>query len=225
MPRVPSVCADKASDARFTQFVRTHAISTTVALVPELSLHLAREPFEIFQAAEDVGAERPYWAFAWSGGQSLARWLLDHPSEVAGKRILDVGAGSAVSVIAAMKAGARSGIANDTDRYGCAAARLNADANGVALSWSATDLLATEPDADLIIIGDLFYEPELAIRVTSFLERAVHSGTTVLFSDRATAPRPPLLFEMIAEYEAPLTPDLHIDYMETARIWRLAGRV
>jgi predicted nicotinamide N-methyase len=216
------VAMTEPDDTRCTRFVRENTVPISPALLPELTLHLARQPFEIFQAAQAIEAERPYWAFAWTGGQGLARWLLDHPAEVVDKRILDVGAGSALAVIAALQAGARSGLANDTDPHACAAARLNATANSVELAISAADLLGGEPDADLILIGDLFYEPELATRVTGFLERAARRGTTVLFGDRATMQRPPLSFEMIAEYTAPLTPDLQIDYVETARIWRLA---
>jgi predicted nicotinamide N-methyase len=225
MPRDFRGAPIEPEDTRFARFVRDNTVLTSTALLPELSLHLARQPFEIFQAAQAIDAERPYWAFAWTGGQGLARWILDHPAEVAGKRILDVGAGSALSVIAALEAGAGSGIANDTDPHAAAAARLNAAANGVDLAISTADLLGGEPDADLILIGDLFYEPELAARVAGFLERAARRGTTILFGDRATMQRPPLNFEMVAEYTAPLTPDLQIDYVETARIWRLSGRV
>ncbi len=223
MPIAAPSLARPADDARSMRFVRDHTTLTAVALVPELSLHLARQPFEIFQAADDIKAERPYWAFAWSGGQGLARWLLDNPSAVAGKRVLDVGAGSGLAAIAALKAGARSGEANDTDVHAAAAARLNATTNDVALTTTTTDLLGADPHCDLLIIGDLFYEPELAARVSTFLERAARRGIPILFGDRSTAQRPPLTFELLAEYEAPLTPDLQIDYIETARIWRLAG--
>jgi predicted nicotinamide N-methyase len=223
MPQDLSVPPIEIDGNRFTQFVRAHTTPMRSSLAPEMILHLAQQPFEIFQAAETFEGERPYWAFAWSGGQGLARWLLDNPGEVVGKSVIDIGAGSGLSVIAAMQAGARAGTANDTDLLACAAAAINADANGVDLTVTADDLLGTDPDADLILIGDLVYEPELVTRVTGLLERAARRGTAVLFGDRSTARRPPLGFELIAEYQAPLTPDLQIGYVETARVWRLAG--
>lgn len=210
-----------SSAKKDADFVRKHADVVRTELLPEIALHLARDPFGIFLAAEKIKAERPYWAFAWSGGQGLARWLLDNPAGVAGKRVIDIGAGSGISAIAALKAGAASAIANDTDAISCAAATLNAAANNVPLAISRDDLLADEPDADLILIGDLFYEPELVTRVTAFLARAARRGMPVLFGDRVTARRPPVEFELLEEYAAPLTPNLEIGYVETGRVWRL----
>lgn len=203
-------------------FLALETEPTTLDLVPEITLNLARETYSIFQSAEDSGADRPYWAFAWSGGQALARWLLDNPGEVAGKRVLDVGAGSGLTTIAAVMAGARVATANDTDPLACAAAQLNAALNGVTLTTSTEDLLATSPQADLIFIGDLFYEPDLVTRVGAFLERAARRGTRVMYADRATARRPPVPMQLVAEYRAPLTPPMEIDYVERARVWRLS---
>lgn len=204
-------------------FVRQHTERSRTALLPEITLHLASEPFGIFHAAEQIAAERPYWAFAWSGGQALARWIIDHPEAVAGRSVLDIGAGSGLGAIAAIQAGARLAVANDTDTIACAAARLNAAANSVDLAISAADLLGTEPEADVVLIGDLFYEPELATRVTAFLERTLRRSATVYFGDRATSRRPPVALDLVAEYDAPLTPDMEIAYVERARVWRIAS--
>ena len=204
-------------------FVRRHTEPVRIALLPELTLNLAREPFGIFEAAERIAAERPYWAFAWSGGQALARWIMDHGEAVAGRRVLDIGAGSGLGAIAAVHAGARLAVANDTDQIACAAARLNAATNGVDLTISGDDLLGAEPDADVVLIGDLFYEPDLVTRVTSFLERTRRRSATVYFGDRATSRRPPIALDLVAEYDAPLTPDMEIDYVERARVWRVAS--
>ena len=193
-------------------------------LVPEITVHIAREPFGIFQEAEKVKAERPYWAFAWSGGQALARWILDNPDEVAGKRVHDIGSGSALTAIAASRAGAARVIAADTDHLACAAARLNAAANRQDVTVTADDLLGEDIDTDLIVIGDLFYEPELVTRVSAFLERAQKRGTTVLFGDRVTSRRPPVELEQVAEYAAALTPHLEIGYIDQARVWRVRPR-
>ncbi len=207
--------------AACTAFVREHAEPMQPPLVPELELLLAKQAFDIFHHAERFQGDQPYWAFAWGGGQGLARWLLDNPAAVAGKRVLDVGSGSAIEAIAAMKAGAAFAVANDTDLVSCAAAALNAAHNGVALEISSADLLGTEPDTDVILIGDVFYLPDLVTRVDAFLERAMRRGTTVYFGDRATARRPTVPMTLLAEYRAPLTPELEIGYIETSRVWRL----
>jgi predicted nicotinamide N-methyase len=202
-------------------FVLQHAEPMRPALVPEIELLLASEPFAIHQAYHDFAGVIPFWAFAWGGGQGLARFILDNPHEVAGKRVLDIGAGSAIEAIAALKSGARSALANDTDPVCAAAAAINAAANGVALDISGEDLLGADPEADLILIGDVFYLPELATRVNAFIERARKRGVAVLFGDRSTTRRPSMPMTMVAEYRAPLTPELEIGYVEISRVWRL----
>ena len=134
----------------------------------------------------------------------------------------DIGSGSALTAIAARRAGANRVIAADTDPMACAAAALNATVNGAEIETSVDDLLGSDLDTDVILIGDLFYEPDLVTRVSGFLERAARRGTSVLFGDRATARRPPLGFSAVAEYSAALTPHLEIGYVDQARIWRLA---
>ena len=208
------------ADAR--AFVLAHTEQLRPELVPEILLYLAKEPFDIHQDAYELCGDIPFWAFAWGGGQGLARYILDNPGVVAGKRVLDVGAGSAIEAIAAMMAGARHAIANDTDVVSCAAAALNAELNGVALETAAEDLLASDPDVDVIFIGDVFYLPELATRVEAFLERACRRGARVYFGDRTSTRRPSTPMTLLAEYRAPLTPELEIGYIETSRVWRLA---
>ena len=203
-------------------FIAATTQVTHTRFVPEIALRLAIEPYRIWQSADEIGAERPFWAFAWPGGQALARWLLDHPEEVAGRRVLDLGSGSGLTTIAALQAGAHSATANDTDPIACAAADLNASLNDVVLETNSDDLLGGDSDADLILIGELFYEPEMAMRVTAFLERARRRGAGVLFADRTSIRRPPIDLRLVADVVAPLTPDLEIGHMEKARIWRLA---
>lgn len=192
------------------------------ALVPEIELYLAKEPFDIHQDAHALCGDIPFWAFAWGGGQGLARYILDNPRTVAGKRVLDVGAGSAIEAIAAMLSGASSAVANDIDPVCAAAAALNAEANRVALEVSTVDLLGTDPDADVVLIGDVFYLPEIATRVEAYLERARRRGAAIYFGDRTTTRRPSVSMTLLAEYRAPLTPELEIGYVETTRVWRLA---
>lgn len=202
-------------------FVLEHAAPMRPELVPEIALYLARQPFEIHQEAYELCGDIPFWAFAWGGGQGLARWILDNPQTVSGKRVLDIGSGSAIEAIAAMKAGAASATANDIDAVCAASATLNAEINGVTLIVSTDDLLGTDPLADVIFIGDVFYLPELAARVEAFLERAQRRGAVVYFGDRASTRRPAVPMTLLAEYRAPLTPELEIGYVETSRVWRL----
>jgi predicted nicotinamide N-methyase len=213
------------SGTDLADFVRQHTVETRVALLPGLRLFLADDPRGIFQDAAEL--ERPgtrwppYWAFAWPGGQALAAHLLAHRKLVEDRRFIDIGSGSGIAAIAALLAGARSALAVDVDPLAEIAARLNAQANGVSLATTTDDLLGRPIDADVVLIGDLVYEPELMSRVTGFLERARRSGAVVLLADRTTARRPPLPFELLAEYVAPVTPWLEEGHFERGRVWRL----
>jgi predicted nicotinamide N-methyase len=208
-----------------TAFVSANTELIAVPLVPEITLHLATDPRGIFQQASDFCDEgigsRPYWAFAWPGGQGLARYILDNPHLVAGKAVLDIGSGSGLAAIAALKAGAVSALAADTDPLADSAAVLNGKANGVGLASTTDDLLGLDPHADLIIIGDLVYEPDLHIRVGAFIESAHRRGVPMLYGDRTTARRPRQDFELLQEYEAPLIPALVENFLERSRVWRL----
>jgi predicted nicotinamide N-methyase len=208
-----------------TAFVRDNTSLSSMPLVPEITLHLATDARGIFQNASDFSNEgigsRPFWAFAWPGGQGLARYILDNPECVAGKVVLDIGSGSALGAIAAMKAGAKSAVAADTDPLADSAAVLNGIVNNVVITSTTDDLLGLDPNADLIIIGDLVYEPELQIRVGAFIESAHRRGIQMLYGDRTSARRPRSDFLMLQEYEAALIPSLVEDFVERSRVWRL----
>ena len=155
-------------------FITTNAALIAPPLVPEIALYLATEVVPLWRATEDelaeIGVPPPYWAFAWAGGQALARYLLDHPETVAGKRVLDIGAGSGLVAIAAARAGATSVLAADIDAFSIAAIRLNAAANGTIIAVTQDDLIGTEGDWDVILVGDLFYERPLAERLLAWLK-------------------------------------------------------
>lgn len=210
-------------DTRHDAFILAQTELIAPPLVPEIQLFLAASAYEIFEAAygSDPDGLRPYWAFAWPGGQALARHLLDHRGLVAGKRVLDLGAGSGLGAIAAMKAGARLAIAADIDPVSAAACRLNAAANLVSVDATTDDLLGRDVDADVILVGDLVYEPELKDRVGTFLSTHVRRGITIFYADRTTARRPPGTFRLLAEHTAALTPALEDGYTERARVWQL----
>jgi predicted nicotinamide N-methyase len=206
-------------------FIAAHTELIAPPLVPEVRLHLAADPRGIFDAAHaamsDELSARPYWAFAWPGGQALARHLIDNPHLVANKRILDLGAGSALCAIAAMMGGARSATAVDIDPLSAAAGQLNAAANGVALTVTTDDLLGREVDTDIILIGDLVYEPDLKDRVGLFLAAHVKRRIPIFYADRTSARRPPGNFRLLAEHDAPLLPAMVEGFMERARVWQL----
>src|SRR5437763_754488 len=170
-------------------FVRQNTAITAPPLVPEIRLHLATEVTPIWQATEESlacnGLPPPFWAFAWAGGQALARYVLDNASLVAGKRVLDLASGSGLVGIAAMKAGAREVTSADIDRFAGAAAEINARANAVTLTACADDVLRTETSTqwDTILAGDIFYERDTAELAFAFLARQAKGGATILIGD------------------------------------------
>lgn len=214
-------------------FVRSQTVAIAPHLVPEIELYLAGESHRIFEATRlfqehhaEAAAYPPYWAFAWPGGQAMARHVLDTPGLVRGLRIADIGAGSGIAAIAAVKAGASHVQAIDVDPLAATAIALNAELNGVAaaIAPSTEDCLAALPTVDLILISDLVYEPELAIRVGAFVERALAAGLPVVIGDRLSARRPARGFVEVARYEAPLTPPLLDDEAEQGRVWHCQPR-
>lgn len=195
-------------------------------LVPEIRLYLAEESLPIWQRTEDELGEMnvppPYWAFAWAGGQALARYLLDNPALVAGKSVVDLGSGSGLTAIAAKRAAAASVLAADIDALALAAVRLNAALNGVEIQVTRDDLLAAAPSpADVVLVGDLFYERGLAARVTAYIQAAAAQGAQVLIGDPKRSYFPAGLFELAAEYQVPVTRELEDAEIKRTSVWRL----
>lgn len=195
-------------------------------LVPEIHLHLAEESLPIWQKTEEELGEMnvppPYWAFAWAGGQALARYLLDTPGPVDGKSVVDLGSGSGLTAIAAKRTGARSVLAADIDALSCAAVRLNATLNGVEMAVTGEDLLARAPDPmDVVLVGDLFYERELAARVMAYIERAAEAGALVLVGDPQRSYFPAGRFTQAAAYQVPVTRELEDADIKRSAVWRL----
>ena len=159
-------------------------------MVPEFKLWLASEYVPIWQATEawleEQNIDPPYWAFCWPGGQAIARYLLDNPEQVRGKRVIDFAAGSGVSSMAAARAGAASVLANDIDALSLVAARLNAKANGLSFEVSVEDWLAGPdgaPAADVVIAGDVCYERDMSARALAWLRSHARLGRLVLLGD------------------------------------------
>lgn len=183
-------------------FIQARLPLEPVPGVQEVRLHRAGPRSGLMRLAEtDPDFGSPYWARPWGGGLALARHVLDHPDVVAGKRVLDLGAGSGLVAIAAALAGAGEVRAVDVDPYAVAAARLNADANGVTMAVARADVLdGAPPDVELILVGDLFYDPALAARVEPFLRRCLAAGIAVLIGDPWRAPLPAERLNVVAEY-------------------------
>jgi len=210
-----------------SDFIRANTELTAAPLVPEIRLHLAAESLPIWRKTEEelgqMNVPPPYWAFAWAGGQALARFILDNRQLVAGRRVLDLGAGSGLVSIAAMLAGAAQAIASDIDGLALAAIQLNAEANGVGVETTATDLLASAPDgAEVVLVGDLFYERALAERVLAFVEAARQGGAEVLVGDPRRSYFPGDRFRQVALYSVPVTRELEDAEIKRSAVWRLA---
>jgi predicted nicotinamide N-methyase len=197
-----STIIDTALSPHILQFIRANFPVTPVASVPELCLHKAGPKSALWRLAEmDEDFATPYWAYDWGGGLGLARHILNYPKIVAGRAVLDLGAGSGIVGIAAAKSGAKRVIAADTDRYAIAAIDLNATANGVAIAALCDDLTAGSPPAvGVVLVGDLFYEQDLAGRVTAFLDRCLQSNIDVLIGDPWRAFLPRTRLHLLAEY-------------------------
>ncbi len=205
-------------------FIRANTTLTTPPLVPEIRLHLAEESVPIWQKTEEELGEMnvppPYWAFAWAGGQALARYILDHRQRTAGKRVLDLGTGSGLTAIAAKLAGAATVLAADIDAYALAAVRLNAETNGVLVETTAADLLSTAPGCfDVVLVGDLFYERQLADRVLAFIVAATDGGALVLVGDPQRNYFPKGRFRLAAEYEVMVTRELEDALVKRTAVW------
>lgn len=208
-------------------FIRANTRLQAPPHAPELTLWLADEVTPLWRRTEEelaeLGLPPPFWAFAWAGGQALARWLLDHPDEARGRRVLDFATGSGLAAIAAAKAGAARVTASDVDPFCRAAVALNAEANGVTIAFVDADLLeAPPPDAlDLILAGDVFYEAPMAERVVAWLQAARARGMRVLVGDPGRSYFPKSGLEKLATYEVATTRELEDSEVKRTGVWAL----
>ncbi|HVY84265.1 MAG TPA: 50S ribosomal protein L11 methyltransferase [Caulobacterales bacterium] len=206
-------------------FIRANTRVLAPPHVPELRLHLADDAVALWELTEEelgkLGLPPPFWAFAWAGGQALARYLLDHPDAVVGRTVLDVASGSGLVAIAAMKAGAATAKAVDIDAFATHAARLNAALNAVAIVTSAEDPIGAPAMAETILVGDLFYDRDLAPRVFDWLLELEAQGKQVLIGDPGRAYLPKHKLEKVAEYDVPVTRALEDAEVQRTAVWKL----
>ena len=207
------------------RFVRENTALTTPPLVPEVRLHLASEVVPLWRKTEEElaaqGIPPPYWAFAWAGGQALARYLLDNRAEVAGHSVLDFGSGSGLVAIAAARGGARSVLASDIDPFARAAILLNAEANDLELHVIGDDLIGRNGRWDVILLGDMCYERPLAERLLEWLRAKVATGTTVLLGDPGRSYFPKSGAEKLATYRVQTTRELEDREIRETSVYRL----
>lgn len=208
-------------------FIRAHTRLLPVPHAPEILLHVAQEATELWQKTEEelatIGLPPPFWAFAWAGGQALARYVLDHPEVVQGRRVLDFASGSGLVAIAAMKASAASVIAADIDAFAVVAIGLNAAANGVSIEARLDDLIGLDQGWDVILAGDICYERELAAQVIDWLSGLSRRGATVLIGDPGRSYLPKDRLAEVATYQVPVTRALEDAEIKKSSVWRLAG--
>jgi predicted nicotinamide N-methyase len=207
-------------------FVRSNTAVASPPLVPEIRLYLATEITPIWQATEETlarsGLPPPYWAFAWAGGQALARFLLDHPERVAGRSVLDFGAGSGIVAIAAAKAGAALVLAAEIDHFAAAAIDANAALNDVAIAVKTMDLLDTiDPRWEVVTAGDVCYERPMADRVTAWLRGLAARGALVLLGDPGRAYLPSEGLVELARYLVPTSRELEDRDTRDAIVWQV----
>jgi predicted nicotinamide N-methyase len=204
------------------EFIKSNSALIAPPLVPEIKLYLATEVVPLWRATEEelaeIGVPPPYWAFAWAGGQALSRYLLDHPQLVAGKRVLDIGAGSGLVAIAAAIAGASSVLAADIDSFSCAAIHLNAAANRCAVTVTQDDMIGTAGGWDVILVGDLFYERPLAERLLAWL---MPLGVPALLGDPGRNYFPKERVEKLATYSVQTSRDLEDREIRETGVYRL----
>ena len=218
---------DLSTPAARSAFILENTRLQSPPHTPELRLHLADEITPIWKLTEEalleIGLPPPYWAFAWAGGQALARYLLDNPDVVTGKAVVDFASGSGLVAIAAARAGAARVLAADIDGYCGEALALNARANGAVVGFTDVDLLNAPPPAwaDVILAGDICYEKPLAERVLAWLATARRGGATVLIGDPGRSYFPRTGLTLLAEYQVETTRELEDMAVKRTCVWAM----
>lgn len=191
--------------------------------VPEINLYLADEAHDLWHKTEEelatIGLPPPFWAFAWAGGQGVARYILDHPEMVFGKTVLDFASGSGLVAIAAMKAGADNVLASDIDPFALPAIEINAAANSVTITPTLTDLINQDHGWEVVLAGDVFYEKPLADRLIPWFAKLAARGAHIIVGDPGRAYLPKDRLEQLAVYTVPVTRALEDAEVKRTTVW------
>ncbi len=212
----------------YAAFVRANTALASPPLVPEIRLHSADEILPIWQETErsldEAGVEPPFWAFAWAGGQALARYILDRPGTVAGRRVLDFASGSGLAAIAAAMAGAARVEASEIDPHALAAIGLNAAANGARIEAIAGDIVGHAGRWDVVLAGDVCYERPMAERAFGLLRTLAAAGTEVLLGYPGRNYLPKSGLEALTAYSVKTSRAIEDTDVRNTRVWRVLGR-
>ncbi|MCO5152336.1 MULTISPECIES: class I SAM-dependent methyltransferase [unclassified Shinella] len=205
-------------------FIRDNTDVLSPPHVPEVRLRLATEAHDLWLKTEEelqeIGLPPPFWAFAWAGGQGLARHILDHPALVTGKSVLDFASGSGLVGIAARLSGASSVLAADIDPWSEAAVRLNAVLNGVDLIHTAENMIGRDEGWDVVLAGDVFYDRGFADVLIPWFSTLAAQGAMVLVGDPGRAYCPRERMEALAIYTVPVTRALEDSEVKKTTVWR-----
>ena len=219
-----------SGDAARRAFILANTNVLTPPHVPEIRLHLADEAHELWTKTEEeleaIGLPPPFWAFAWAGGQGLARHILDRPGSVRGRRVLDLASGSGLVGIAAAMAGAAHVTANDIDPFSGAAVALNCELNGVELGFAGDDLTDAGGLADrfdVVLAGDVFYDRALAQVLTPFLAGLAGQGVSVLIGDPGRHYLPADRLRQLSVHEVAVTRALEDAEIKRTTVWQFTG--
>lgn len=214
----------KCTPDRFEEFIHANTTFSSPPHVPEIGLHLADEAHDLWHRTEEqlaeIGLPPPFWAFAWAGGQGLARYVLDNPEMVRNRRVLDFATGSGLVAIAAARAGAATVLAADIDPFCEAAVRLNAAANGVAVTFDGRDFVGENNGFDVLLAGDVFYDRAFADRLMPWFSQLSEDGITVLVGDPGRSYLPREWLTKLAEYHVPVTRALEDAEVKHTTVWR-----
>jgi len=205
-------------------FIRANTALLTPPHLPEIRLHLADDAHALWHRTEEelaeIGLPPPFWAFAWAGGQGLARYILDHPDAVAGKHVLDFASGSGLVAIAAALAGASNVTASDIDPFAEVAMALNADENGARITCLAEDLTGKAGGWDVVLAGDVFYDRGFAARLLPWFEALAARGARILIGDPGRSYLPRERLTALAEYRVAVSRALEDADVKHTVVWR-----
>lgn len=216
------------------RFIADHCREIEVPIAPQIRLYLADDETPLWRLGEEelekLGLPSPFWAFAWAGGQAIARYCLDHADLIKGKKVLDFASGSGLVAIAATIAGATSTIATEIDAFAIEAIRLNAKLNRLDLDARLENLLTSDAMArllkdppDILVAGDVFYDAEMAKQVLALMSALGERGCEILIGDPDRAYLPKERLELLQTYQVPVTRELEDFEIRSTRVWRFKG--